>query len=56
MTETQNIFLFVFATMMLAVIVELWSIGKALNRVAAVLENQNSLKSEQNTVGSAAKL
>lgn len=46
-TEAQNIFLFVFATMMLAVIVELWSIGKTLARIATAMENQNSLKGEQ---------
>lgn len=46
-SEAQNVFLFVFATMMLAVIVELWSVAKALQRIAAVLETQTSTEGQK---------
>ena len=48
MTNTDNIFLFVFATLLAAVIVELWSIAKVLNRIAVVMEKQNQPESEKN--------
>ncbi len=46
-SQAQNIFLFVFATMMLAAIVELRSVAKTLQRIAVVLETQTSTEGQK---------
>ena len=37
MSFTNNVFLFVFATMILAVVVELWAIGTFLKKISDTL-------------------
>ena len=49
MTDAQNVFLFVFATMMLALVVELWAIAKILQRICETLTHQNELQESKET-------
>lgn len=41
MNDAQNAFLFVFATMMLALVVELWAIAKVLHKISDHLARHN---------------
>jgi hypothetical protein len=46
MSDAQNVFLFVFATMMLALVAELWAIAKVLTKISEALHRHNELQSE----------
>ena len=52
LNDVQNVFLFVFGALMLAMVIELWGIAKALQRIADVVEQQNQLKGGQRTASS----
>ena len=47
MNDAQNVFLFVFATMMLALVVELWAIAKVLHKISNTLDRHNDLTLSQ---------
>lgn len=48
-TDAQNIFLFVFATMMLAIVTELWSIAKILRGIGDTLERMHQVNQERDS-------